>query len=362
MGSVMLNIRQNFEAPGAFRLLLALTVFVHHATRFGIGSAAVYIFFILSGFWICTMWTQRYSRTRAPYVTYSISRVWRLLPVFALTSCITWGMLFLRGAIRPFTDTWSHQIISNLLMFGYNSLAFRANGAAWSLDIEMQFYLLAPLLIILITRSLPWALLACAIISVSAYLMDATRTVAPYIAFFAIGVASASSGWKPGPPLAWISLLSTLALILGCVTGPFKDVILGGAHPGPLHAFNPAACVLLGLMMAPWAVYTTSRRGTELDGMYGDLSFIVYLLHWPVLAAFSTGQGSYVHRSVAIGEAFIVIMVASLLIWRAFDHPINKLRSSWVARRLIPNVRNASVPGMSSCSAGEATRLRVTVP
>ena len=171
--------------------------------------------------------------------------------------------------------------------------------------------------------------------------MGETGTVAAYLAFFAIGVASASCGWKPGRILAMCSLLSTIALILVSIMGPFRDVILGGAHPGKLHAYNGIACMLLGLMMAPLALYTTSQKGTTLDGMYGDLSFIVYLLHWPVIGAFNLVEGSYIQRSFAIGEAFITVMMASILIWRMFDHPINKLRSTWVARRLVLITRSA---------------------
>jgi len=329
-------------APGFFRLALALLVFVDHATRLKLGTAAVYIFFMLSGYWICAMWTARYSKTRAPYLTYLTSRAWRLLPVFALCSAIAWAVRLSNGSIPQDIGGWPHQVISNLLILGYNSLSFKANGPAWSLDIEMQFYLVAPLLTLLMARSL-WMLLACAAISFAAYLLNETMTLAPFQIFFAIGVASASGGWKPRPRLAWAALGSTFALIVLCIAGPFKGILLGGAQPGPHFIFNGAACVAAALMMAPWAIYTTGRKGPASDGMYGDLSFIVYLLHWPVLQAVSTADGSYIQRAVAIAEAFALIMIGSLLIWRLFDHPINRLRSNWVAGRLAPRTRRIPV-------------------
>ncbi len=38
--------------PGYFRLFLAALVFLHHSSRLHLGTFAVYIFFILSGYWI----------------------------------------------------------------------------------------------------------------------------------------------------------------------------------------------------------------------------------------------------------------------------------------------------------------------
>jgi peptidoglycan/LPS O-acetylase OafA/YrhL len=175
---------------------------------------------------------------------------------------------------------------------------------------------------------------ACAILSLAANLFGATSTVAPYLVFFVIGIVSASSGWKPGPRLAVTSLLSSLLFVFICATGPFRDVILGGAHPGPLYVFNRDACVLISLVMVPWAIYTTCQKSTKLDRMYGDLSFVVYLLHWSIIGAMIAGKGSYVQRGVSIAEALAIVMVSSLVIWRVFDYPINQLRSKWVKKRL----------------------------
>ena len=54
-----------FASPGAFRMALALSVFLHHTTSYNIGMSAVLIFFVLSGYWVATMWTATYSKTRA---------------------------------------------------------------------------------------------------------------------------------------------------------------------------------------------------------------------------------------------------------------------------------------------------------
>ena len=69
--------------------------------------------------------------------------------------------------------------------------------------------------------------------------------------------------------------------------------------------------------------------------MLGELSYIFYLLHWSVLGALKTGEGSYFDRVLLCSEALVIIFVASYLIWRLFDRPINRLRASWVHGRLM---------------------------
>ena len=89
--------KRALSGPGAFRLILASLVFVHHTSRLAIGPAAVYLFFCLSGFWIYRMWNGRYSKTVNPYLTYLISRLWRLLPTFLLVSGLAIGIELAMG-------------------------------------------------------------------------------------------------------------------------------------------------------------------------------------------------------------------------------------------------------------------------
>ena len=326
----MSRIVSSLAAPGCFRLFLALLVFVDHSTRLNLGTAAVFIFFILSGYWIKVMWAKRYSH--GPYLTYIVSRFWRLMPVFALGSCLSWMLLIARGAVPPVHDALLHQFISNIFIIGYDLLAFRANGPAWSLDIEVQFYLVAPLLIAALNWS-RWTLIPCLIVSVTMMLYDREQTLLPYVGFFALGISFAAMNWTPKRQVARLSLLGSGALVLGCLASPYRDLILGGVHPRPLHAYCNLASMGIALLMAPWAMFTTGQTGSVRDGMYGDLSFILYILHWPVLQVFNTSVGSPLDRGIATLEVFVVTLFAALLIWWSFDRPIDRLRSAWVARR-----------------------------
>jgi peptidoglycan/LPS O-acetylase OafA/YrhL len=332
-----------FASPGALRLTLALAVFLHHTTNFNIGMSAVLIFFVLSGYWVAAMWAQIYSNTSSSYYTYLVSRIWRVAPVFALCSAISWALLLARGDAPEFVGGLTHQIFSNILIVGYNSLPFQANLPGWSLDMEMQFYLIAPFVIFLLSKNI-YLLLACALLSFCAQWLGGSATVAPFLYFFGIGVASASHGLKPGRTLAYASLLATLAVVLTCAMLVAKGLFLDGSPEAPPMVFGSKTNMLIAIMMTPWALYTTRQRSDSKDRMLGDLSYIFYLLHWSVLGALRTGEGSYADRFLLCSEALVVILAASYVIWRLFDRPINKLRSAWVSnRRFLPAVE--FIPG-----------------
>jgi len=354
-----------FASPGAFRLALALAVFLHHTTNFNLGLPAVLIFFVLSGYWVATMWTRTYSKTSSAYFTYLASRVWRVAPVFALCSAISWALLLGRGGAPEYVGSLAHQIFSNVMILGYNSLPFQANTPAWSLDMEMQFYLIAPLVIFLVSKNI-FFLFLCAFATLFSQRIGGATTVAPFVLFFGIGVASAAGKINPDRRLAYGSLAATLAVLF--VTGAVfvKKVVLDGSNGAQIVGLDSSMSLLVAAMMTPWALYTTRQKSGSNDRMFGDLSYIFYVLHWSVLGALRTGEGSYLDRLLLCSEALVVIFAASYLIWRLFDRPINKWRADWVAGRgpVAEPVRSLGIgaAGMGAASMGAAALVRSPQP
>jgi peptidoglycan/LPS O-acetylase OafA/YrhL len=316
-------------------MALAFAVFVHHTTLFNLGMAAVLIFFVLSGYWVATMWDRTYSKTSQAYFTFLVSRFWRVAPVFALCSAIAWALLFWRGGAPEEVGGVLHQLFSNIMILGYNSLSFQANIPGWSLDMEMQFYLIAPLLVFLISKNV-YVLFACVGLSLFAQKLGGPTTVLTFLYFFGIGVASAMHDLKPSRRLAYGSLFAAVAVM--AVSGALlaKNLMLGVSDGAPLLAFSGRTNLLIAVLMTPWALYTTRQKSSATDRMWGDLSYIFYLLHWSVIGALRTGEGSYFERVLLCSEALFVILAASYAIWLLFDRPIGKLRSAWVSGRLQP--------------------------
>lgn len=108
-----------------------------------------------------------------------------------------------------------------------------------------------------------------------------------------------------------------------------------GAHPGPLAMYAPHANVVLALLAMPYAIYTTRQNGFGKDTVFADLSYVVYLLHWPTTLWLDNYRGDTLHRLAVIGLASTLLMVVSYFIWKLYDYPINRLRSRWVNSRKI---------------------------
>lgn len=334
--------------PGLFRLVLALVVVIHHTTRLNLGAAAVDLFFVLSGFWIARMWTGRYARSQNPYVTYLASRAWRIMPVAALTAGLSWVVAMWRHSIPAHLDL-IHQAISNIVLLGYHSLSYQANVPAWSLDMEFQFYILAPLLVALIGWK-PWAVLAVIIGSAAAVLAGDQHTVGPYLAFFGVGIWSAVTQWRPSARMAYASAALGALAVAACALSPWRSLIIAGSQHGPFFAHMPEAEIVLAALLAPWALYTVRQADTQADQLFGDLSFIVYMLHWPMLRLIDTTQGGPVHRLSMLALAMATIGVAALIVWRAYDHPVQRARKAWVSRR------DVRAPARAVCEIGEIAR------
>lgn len=325
--------------PGAFRFILAMAVFAHHASRLAIGSAAVYIFFALSGYWMHRMWVARYAQTKRPYVTYLVSRAWRLLPVFVLVGIVNILVLWtLRGSIGDVLGpSWWLSTVSGLIILGYAALPTQPLYPAWSLDIEMRYYLIAPAMSELGRRPrMIGVLLAAAgcMSLVTAALWEPRTGMLPYLIFFVLGLSVASTGREPGRRAAWVGL-AAMVMLTSAVIALRPGALFGGASPGPDFAWNPAFNIAVALSLLSFALFTVRAHSGTGDRMLADLSYIVYLLHWPAVQWLTWLDKPPLERVPYLGLTIAVVLVAGYVIWLGFDRPINAMRSRWVAKRAV---------------------------
>lgn len=320
--------------PGAFRLWLAGLVVVHHLSSFGLGKAAVYIFFALSGYWLPVMWDRRYRNTHSPYLTYLLSRFWRLAPVMIVASFVAIVMELVLG--KPASAVFAEPAwlaISSTFFIGYGWLGDAPLGPAWSLDVEWQFYMILPLVAGAFARR-PVAGFAIAIvISLAAASLLTVPTLLQYAAFFAAGMFAARFQWQPSSRLWKGSALAFAALLVLFTLGPWRGVLWGGAHPGPLFAWNPAFNVAMAVIALPFALRTVSLPSDSLDRALGDLSYPAYLLHWGGALWFYTLVAPTPVRAGAALLVIALVAIASLAAWYWIDRPSNRARARWVAGR-----------------------------
>jgi peptidoglycan/LPS O-acetylase OafA/YrhL len=341
---------KSLVSPGAVRLFLASVVVVHHSLPLRAGSWAVYAFFILSGYWIARMWNTHYCRTKSAYFTFLASRWWRLLPVFLVCTGLGVASAFLLNETAGLANAsspgwWLRQAI----IFG-SSDAGRILPPTWSLDVEMQFYLIAPILIWAFSKiSTVWRWMAVAALLVLLAGQLATGTDPEsarfdlFSGFFLAGVALALRKWMPGTKL----MLAGLALSLG---GTVALLLLPHARDGiwiegkqsqlgtdPLAAVTASTWwVVPGILVIPFIARSLSARSSAFDRMLGDLAYPLYLFHWiprEWYYHFCEINHAPAVRLVLLVVEFITAFAGAVLILILVDRPMERLRRAWVESR-----------------------------
>ncbi len=362
-------------SPGLFRLCLAMAVFLNHTLPIEIGSAAVYIFFMLSGYWVFRMWENQYRFTLRPVVTFLISRVWRLLPMYYLATAVLIGVMSIGpkpGFPWQAGTSWAalHFDISNLILLGYARLPpqLRVFLPVWSLDIELQFYLVAPLIIAILTKPARSGIAVALYLLAGLGLLDfiveyggirAQSGFLPmYLVFFLIGMHIARTDWRPAPRLALGSAVAAAGLFALCIALPqTRALLIAGSFSGWLSDFNPDANLVLAALMMPYAAATLRQTGPlsrRVDRHLSNITYDVYLLHWSAAAALLrfAGNSSAYQRLPLIALAWIVIPLIATAVYFWIDRPIDRLRARFVARRTIGAQHHADIAyGMKPSSA-----------
>jgi len=291
---------------------------------------------------VTRLWDNSYSKLLAPVTTFYISRAWRIYPLAIL------GTLAMYPLIE--THIGASTMVPNLALIGLRMQRPILNPPEWSLAIELQFYLLAPLLLVLV-RSMRWvcALLAIGTVFWLRFTFEHGDTWLPvFLVFFLAGVLYAR---HPLPQTAARFALGGLALFL--VFGVLASVLPAmGAGKTYLRFYILA----LTIAILPYAALSVAKVSSKTDRVLGDLAFPVYIAHWPVFVVAS----GLVSRWIL--PAMLATAVVSLLLCALVDRPLERWRRAFVASRrarpaLTLDAYNAALPEKRSAPPRPRRRL-----
>ncbi|HEX5658138.1 MAG TPA: acyltransferase [Polyangiales bacterium] len=248
------------------RISLALMVMLHHADLFPwgrLGHFRVQVFFALSG-WLIGRILLRTSRADLP--RFYFGRVIRIWIPYLLALALLIALSLLRQPITPrFLEFVLYKLTFVYNLFGTSQLAsaqhemplFGTGNHFWSICAEEQFYLFAPLLLLVLPRGLgrsPWLWLALA--------------GSGLFSSISLGVAASLAHARWGAlhlqPRVRLGLLVTLAC----------GVTLLCVFDGWYNQLVPLIAISIVLLLA--------RPGakTELGEFFGGMSYQLYLNHW----------------------------------------------------------------------------------
>lgn len=358
---------------GLMRILLALAVVIDHASPFGgialpEGRVSVQIFYIISGFYMTMILREKYTG-KGSYWLFISNRLLRLYPIYWFVILLTLAIsvaakLALNnwGALTPyfsasFPIAWTSKFyftVANMFIIGQDystfltldkstgQLLFTSNyhlfqephvykfmlvPQAWTLGVEISFYLLAPMIVRMSTKIICMFLMVSVVLRIILYQgFNLNHTPWTYcffpteMALFILGIL-AYTGLKTlqkkypfilNPALSKVITFLVLMLLL---TYQEWKVIL---------PFANCAIYLLITGSLPFIFHCTKQL--SIDNKIGEFSYPVYISHvtiiWIVKASLPQ---PIVHQW--LGEiALLLTLCFSYFLLKVISDPIDQIR------------------------------------
>lgn len=352
------------DIAGLRAVAVGLVLVYHAGFRYLPGGfVGVDVFFVISGFLITRQLVQEIDRTgRVSLAGFYARRAKRILPAATTVLIATAVAVVLFVSRERWSDIGGDLLASALYFvnwrFADRAVDYLAAGVDqsplqhfWSLAVEEQFYLVWPLLIIgaiLVARRLRvrnlrivlWLGLACIAVPSFAWSVHETA-VSPDRAFF----VSTTRMWELaiGAAIALVgSGLMRIPTRVAIVTGWLGLVAIVGsallltsenAWPGHLAAIptlGAAAVIAAGVAAGPRG--PVMLLGTRPFRWVGDLSYSLYLWHWPMIAIAS---GYFYGLSTKGGLAVVALsVIPAWLTFRFIENPVRHSRAISQSPRL----------------------------
>lgn len=328
----------------AVRLMAASAVIFDHAyalstsdVRLGllsnsVGSIAVKIFFVVSGYLIFSSWERDKNLPR-----YLIRRGLRIFPAMIVLCILTvffLGPIFTSLSISEFfgrRETWYYfynvilyPVYSMPGVFLENTYPSAINGSLWTLPVEFAMYLVLPAVAMLSERLsrrfvLIWVVLVCGaslwfvIISPPSHVpvVYGTLTTAALgiIPYFFIGMLVRVMEWErfldPVVALVAVALVSLVQ---------------------PIGAVGNELILYVLLPYATLSVALSSQKWLSRVGRFGDFSYGVYIYAFPIQQMLYAITANRLMPLANAGGALLISLIFSFISWRLVEAPALRLK------------------------------------
>jgi peptidoglycan/LPS O-acetylase OafA/YrhL len=324
---------------GWLRFVLAIAILFTHAGPFsGLvigdygGRLAVQTFFMISGFYMGLVWNEKYSQM--PARVFYLSRALRIYPVYFIVLLLTFttaAVCALRGI--PFPVNLSElnlsvlvtSAFSQIILFfvdlnlipSFGSYRYFLVPPAWTLGLELLFYLLVPLILPRFK-----VVLVCFIVSIGARIVAHFSGLSGELwsyRFFPFELALFLAGALSYR--LYLALPRKILAVASHVQVQMVTVFLvfGGLvyFPFFLMRFGEAVYwIYYVIIFFSLNVLFLWSRNSTFDRMIGEFSFPIYISHIPiiwllinVLHVAKEQNAIYIVLPVTIGVSFFLIKI-----------------------------------------------------
>lgn len=337
------------------RAIAVLSVIAYHLSLPGIpsGFLGVDVFFVISGYLITTIIRTEIDENRFTLVRFFERRIRRIVPALLMVlaaSTVVACVLLLPHDLSGFARSQVATLFFFANVYFWRDTNYFSSAAEekpllhmWSLGVEEQFYIIFPLLLLLVIRRTRWnlvlVLITVVLLSFSANVgLNAIGGRNP--AFFLLPTRA----WELGvgsvlavvhlsrAPQPWVAQAIGLAGIALIAIGLSLPNIWAGPIPQSLS-------VVTGTAMVIWSGThreTFARRCLALGPLQiiGKMSYSMYLWHWPIIV-FAT---YYLVRDLGNSEKVIAALLTlgcAAVSLRFVEGPFRSKRLSFASVGLI---------------------------
>jgi peptidoglycan/LPS O-acetylase OafA/YrhL len=282
-----------------------------------VGQEGVYVFFVISG--MVMPWSMEKTDYRLnDFFVFMGKRIVRLQPPMIVSACIvaltSWTMLN--------TDSyngWQLLVASATLTAPFFDLPW-VNGIYWTLFVEMQYYIYIALAFPILNSASAvkrsTAVIILLAISFSSLLMqgnDAKANLPFHLPVFLMGYYLF---------MKYKGRISEIEFWLGLTLCAGVCAYLTGV----LHGLG-FRIVLTALSTALLIRFT--RNGWKWLGKIGEVSYSIYLMHWPIISALCFFLGGILKTAWGNAIVFACIQVAAVLFAFVFYRFVEKPSLQW---------------------------------
>lgn len=341
------------------RAIAVLSVVAYHIDESLLpgGFTGVDIFFVISGYLITAILKRDLMAGRFSIAEFYRRRLLRIGPAYlavTVATLLAGSMLLLPDDMRSLAASagWSALAVPNVYFWLHLDDGYFATASnqipllhLWSLGVEEQFYVLWPLLLMLLGKWLGWkkglfwsvVLIAAGSFAVGQYAAMSAPSFAYYMLPARAGEllvggllalrAGAGSERQPSPARAELTVLCGFALIAWGLFALDGESIFPGVNA--LYPTIGAALVIHGGAGATPRLAAILRWRPMV--FIGLISYSLYLWHWPILALirYSTTTLSPMMKLGALAA----MLVAAYGSYRWVEVPFRHGRASQVVRR-----------------------------
>lgn len=281
------------------------------------GQEGVYVFFVISG--MVMPWSmERVRYTISDFFVFMGKRILRLQPPMVISACIvaltSWAMLNTAQY-----NGWHLLAASATLTAPFFDLPW-VNGIYWTLFVEMQYYLYIALAFPLLTSSSRW---------------KRNLTVALILSISFVSVLMEGHSAKSNLPFHLPVFMMGYFLFMR-----YKQRItetefwIGFAACAAVCVYLTAFAHGLGYRIAITAVSTAllirfTRSGWTWLSKVGEVSYSIYLIHWPVISALCYFLGGLLNTGYGTAIVFICIQITAVLMAFVFHRFAEKPSLRW---------------------------------